>query len=51
MTNAKTDQFLKTVLAGRDAQNAAMAAGRGLPISAKKPLLLGEIARLLAERK
>lgn len=51
MTNAKADQFLKTVLAGKDAQNAAMAAGSRIPISAKKPLLLGEIARLLAERQ
>jgi hypothetical protein len=51
MTNAKADQFLKTVLAGKGAQNAATEKAKRLPISAKKPLLSAEIARLLTEHQ
>jgi hypothetical protein len=51
MTNAKADQFLKTVLAGRGAQSAAMAGAKRLPINARKPLLAGEVARLLLEHQ
>lgn len=39
MTNAKADQFIKTVLAGREAQEAALAAAKRLPVNARKTLI------------
>lgn len=51
MTNAKARQFMETVLAGRDAQNAALAKGKMLPLNTKVPLLAGQGVSLLEGRR
>lgn len=50
MTNAKAKQFMQTVLAGREAQAAAMARAKRLPIRTRGLLLGAEGSSLLSGR-